>query len=64
MSLTKCPHCEDQHVCHRVDGANPGELLYDELGELLDDGKIGTPTIPWKEVPAKEKTAWKRVATH
>lgn len=39
-----------------------GEELYDRIYDALEDGKIGTVTIPWRDVPAGEQREWARIA--
>jgi hypothetical protein len=62
MSLTKCPHCENRHACHRADGADPGQVLYEKLHDLWTDGTIGTPVIRWDELSPGEQGEWKKIA--
>jgi hypothetical protein len=62
VSLTRCPYCEDQHACHRVDGADPGRVLYEKLYGLWTDGTIGTPVIKWDELSLREQDEWKKIA--
>jgi len=63
MALTKCKYCTDQHICHHIfPEETSGEVLYNRLHELIVDGKIGVPSIPWEEVPMEEKTLWDQVA--
>lgn len=62
MSLTKCPHCEDQHACHQVDGVNPGQLLYEKLYALYNLGKIGTTVFPWDQLSPMEQDEWEKIA--
>lgn len=40
-----------------------GEALYDRIYGALEDGKIGTVTVPWHEVPGSEKLEWDRIAS-
>ena len=39
-----------------------GEELYDCIYDALEDGKIGTVTIPWRDVPSAERQVWSRIA--
>lgn len=39
-----------------------GEKLYDLIYDALEDGTIGTATVPWREVPDSEKREWTRIA--
>lgn len=62
MSLTRCLHCEDQHVCHRVDGENPGKLLYETLTHALYNRKIGVTVFQWDQLSPMEQDEWKKIA--
>lgn len=66
--LTKCRWCTDHHACHRVDGENAGQLLYERLQTEWKAGRIGWPgipggrTFPWDELTEQEQTQWTRIA--
>lgn len=67
MALTKCPHCEDRHACHRVDGEHPGHLLYERLQKDWMNGIIGFPgsngePFPWDQLSEREQNEWARIA--